>query len=320
MNQTTLVLLALGVINPEVAGQRMDDGQTVHLTKALQYVKAQTYDVNYAARKFRTFVPIDSSAPAGAESIVYRQYDMFGMAKVIHAYADDIPLVGVSLKEFSSKVESVAVGYDWSIQDLRRAQLAGTNLEDRKAKAARAAVEAFLDDAAATGIPGSGMKGVVNNTNVPVVVLPNPGVWSGLSSAQIIENLNYLVQTIVVNTKQTMPPNTLVLDTTNFMLIAQKPIAIDNQKSILQSFLENNPFIKNIDMWNRLDGAGATGKNRLLMYTRDPSVLTFNVPVEFEQFPPQAKNLTYFVPCHSRVGGVEFHYPLAAAYADIPLT
>ena len=45
-------------------------------------------------------------------------------------------------------------------------------------------------------------------------------------------------------------------------------------------------------------------------------VVELIIPQEFESFPPQARNLSFVVNCHARVGGVSWRYPLAAAYMD----
>jgi hypothetical protein len=44
------------------------------------------------------------------------------------------------------------------------------------------------------------------------------------------------------------------------------------------------------------------------------------IPQDFEQMPPQPKNLAFSVPTHGRIGGVTFHYPLAAAYMDLDVS
>lgn len=314
-------------MNPEqyltiVCGQlgiRLDANETAHLARQLEHIKAQTYDVVYGPLKARQFIPVDNSADPGAESITYRQWDEFEMAKVIANYADDLPLVDVAVAEFTSPVKSLGAAYQWSIQDLRRSAMTGSTLDQRRARAARMAVERKIDEMGAFGEPNTGLTGMLNNANVPIVVVPTAGAWTGLTPAQIIGNLNAMAQAIVTSTLEVFEPDTILLDSVSFGHISQTPIAIDNQTTILKSFLANNPYIKNIDQWTKLNTAGAASIHRAVTYFRDPTVLSFNIPQEFEQFPPQARNLSFVVPTHARVGGVEIHYPLAMAYTDIAL-
>lgn len=318
MKDTDLILDTLhraGVIN--YGGKRLDAGQTAFLVNELRHVKAQTYDKLYSPRKFRQMIPMDTSANPGAESITYRQYDAFGMAKLIHHYAGDLPMVGVSKKEFTSAVRSIGVAYSWSIQDLRAAAMAGVPLNTKKAQEAREAVENFLDEAAFRGAPDTGTTGFVNNTSVPLVTLPTTGYWPTLTVDQILANMHYMANKVVQNSKETMLPNTLALEGTTFDYVATKRVDAVSAETILSMFLKTNPYITNVTRWEKLSLAGAGGTvHRHVCYRLDPMVLTFNVPVEFEELPPQAENLAYVVPCHGRVGLVEWHYPIGAVYAD----
>ena len=57
-----------------------------------------------------------------------------------------------------------------------------------------------------------------------------------------------------------------------------------------------------------MDFADAAGTGpRMLTYQRDPEILELIIPQDFEQFPPQARNLAFVVPCHARIGGVVTH-------------
>lgn len=301
-------------------GLHLDAGETAFLSRDLEAVKARTYDVQYAALKARQFIPTSNDVDSAAETITYRVWDEYGMAEVIANYADDLPLADVSVREETTPVRSLGKGYQYSIQDIRRSAMAARNgnnasLDQKRAMAARTAVERAIDRIAAVGDADAGLPGFLNNANVPNVVLPNGG-WASATSAQIIEDLNFMAQQIVSATLEVHEPDTLLLDTDSYAIIAQKPVAVDNQTTVLRSFLENNPYIKNIDQWTRLNTAGPSSTPRIVMYQRDPMVLELEVPQEFEQFPPQAKNLAFQIPCHARVGGTVIRYPLAIAYAD----
>jgi hypothetical protein len=178
------------------------------------------------------------------------------------------------------------------------------------------AFERKVDDIAAFGEPDTGVRGFVNNPNVPVLAAPT-GTWSTATPAQIIEDMNFAVQSIIDATLETEIPDTMILDTGSFGIIAQTPIAVDNQTTILQSFLANNPYIRNIDQWTKLSLADALGTGpRIITYRRSPDVLSLELPQDFEQFPPQERNLTFVVNTHGRIGGVLVYYPLAISYMD----
>ena len=99
----------------------LDAGETLFFERELENRKAQTYDVIRAPLKAFELIPVSSTAGAGAESIVYEQYDATGVAKMIANYADDLPRADVKGKEFVAKVKSVGNSYGYSLQEIRAA-------------------------------------------------------------------------------------------------------------------------------------------------------------------------------------------------------
>ncbi len=298
---------------------RIDAGETAALARQLEFIYAQTYDVKYAELKARRFIPIDTSVDAGAEFFTYRQWDMFGMAKLIANYADDLPRVDALAKEFVAPIKSLGASYGFSIQDMRRAAMSGSQLDARRARAARRAHEQSFDEIMAFGNADAGLVGFTNNGNVPIVG-PVTGTWVGSAATplQMIEDLNTLVNSIIIATLETFVPNTLLLSNVSFQRINSTPMSStgDADKTVLRFFLDNNPYITDIDQWNKLNAAGAGGVSRAIAYMRSEEVLAGVEPQPFEQFPPQARNLEFVIPTHSRIGGVRMQYPLAVAYMD----
>ena len=79
----------------------------------------------------------------------------------------------------------------------------------------------------------------------------------------------------------------------------------------MKSFLANNPYIKGIDSWKKLDTDG-----RIVAYKRAPEICELQIPQEFEQFAPQPRNMEFVINCHAKFAGVSIYYPLAVAYMD----
>ena len=298
-------------------GIRLDAGETATLARQLEFIYAKTYDIKYTTLKARRFIPIDTSVDPGADFYTYRQWDMFGMAKIIANYADDLPRVDVLAKEYPAPIKSLGAAYGYSIQDLRRAAMSGSQLDAKRASATRRANEQAVDNIAAFGNADAGLGGFTNNVNVPLVA-PDNGPWSGATPLEIIADLNKLVNSIIVATLETFEPDTLLFDTASFNRVNTTPMSStgDADKTILRFFLDNNPYIKNVDQWTKLTDAGAAGVTRLICYKRDPEVVELVIPQDYEQFPPQARNLEFVIPTHSRIGGVSVRYPLAMAYMD----
>lgn len=296
--------------------ERKDANESALFARQLEHVYSKTYDIKYPEFKARLFIPLDSSVPTGAETYTYRQFDEVGMAKLIANYADDLPDVTVFGKEFTGYCRGLGTAYSYSIQDVRRAAMAGMPLEMTLAQVARRVTEAKIDKLAAFGDSDAQLKGFLNHANVPLVT-PITGTWSGATADQIVADLDKLVNSIVTGSKGIHVPDTLLLDLGSFTLLNSKQRSTASDKTILAWYLENNAFIKNIDHWYLLATANAALNGpRIVCYQRSPENLGLVIPQEFEQFPPQAKNLAFRVPCHARCGGVKVTYPLAIAYMD----
>lgn len=297
--------------------RRMDARETAFLSRQLEYVKSRTYDVRYPNLKARQFIPVDTSAPSGARTITYRQWNMYAVAKIISNYADDLPRVDVIAQEYSVKPKSLGAAYGYSVQDLRSAAMANERIDVRKGQAARRAIESGIDQIGASGNAAAGLVGIANLPNVPLVS-PDTGSWDATTSPLlIIADLNKLVQSIIVASKEVFAPDTILMDTGSFTLLNQMYMSADNNVTVLRAFLNNSPYIRNIDQWAKLDTANAAGNGpRLICYLRSPEVLTMEIPQDFEQFPPERRNLEFVINCHARTAGVVCYYPLAIAYMD----
>ena len=310
---------AWGLTNPDT-GMRLDAGETATITRQLLYIKARTFDVKYPMFKARDFIPVSHEVPSGAETWAYWQWDMYGMAKIVANYATDFPRADVVKKEFQMPIKSLGDSYAYTIQDMRRiafmAPQGGGQLDVKRAAAARRAIEAAIDDIAAVGLPNAGFSGFVNNANVPLMALPT-GNWAVASALQMIGDLNAVTQRVITQTNQVEVPDTMLFPTAAFQIMTQTPFSTLSSYTVATWFLDNNPYIGELDQWIKLDKANAGGTGgRIICYRRDEEVVTLEIPQEFEQFQPQLEGMEYSIPCHARIGGVAFYYPLAAVRAD----
>src|SRR5262245_10974902 len=114
---------------------RLDVGETAFFSRALTYVKQQTYDVVYTQFSAFAIFPMTSEAGPAAKSILWRGYDQVGGARYIASYADDLPKVGLKATENLTPVQSIGASYGWSLQDVRAAMLGNVPLESRLAMA-----------------------------------------------------------------------------------------------------------------------------------------------------------------------------------------
>lgn len=298
----------------------LDADESIFFARELESVKSKSYDKKYPELKARKLIPVSSDAGSGAESIKYDQYDMLGVAKIIRSYADDLPRADVKGKEFISAVRSLGASYGYSVQEVRAAKMAGKPLEQRRSDAAKRAMLEKENSIAFFGDTANGLLGLLNHPNISEVTIPNDGtgpskLWSTKSADLILRDMNLVANTPISLTLGIESPDSMMLPIEQYTYIASTARSANSDTTILEYFLQNNPFVKGVEWLNELNLAyNGNTEDGIFVYHRNPEKLTLEIPQDFEQFPAQERNLEYVIPCHMRAGGVIIYYPLSVAF------
>lgn len=306
--------------------QHFDANETAFLERDLTFKRSLIQEVLFEDLQAKTFLPMANDIAPHAETYVWKVLTKTGAARVGGRGNKDIPRVDVSGDERTGKTVKIDAAYGWELEELAEAARIGFPLMDKKLNAARRAIALGIDDVLATGKPngetGLPFTGFINNADVEGLGIINPAgdPWiEGTSTpAQLLQTLNSMVSEIVndLGNIQQLYPDTILLPTPEFMVAAQMHVDSTNDVSVLRSFLNNNPFIKNVAPWQKLVGKGASGTNRAIVYRRDPLVLEGVAPLDFISLAPQAQGFEMVVPCMGRAGGTKVYQPPAVRYAD----
>lgn len=299
----------------------LDSKESAFFQRELEYIKSKTYDVKHKNLKATKLIPVSTEANAGADTITFRKFDAIGMAKIISDYANDFPRVDVYGAEETVKVHSIGASYGYSIKEIRRSAMAGTRLDQRRAAAARRAIDEKIDSMAWAGDSNSGAQGLISYPGIQEYTVPNDGTgatktWSTKTPDQIVRDITGALAQVVDTTNGIEQPDTLLLPFTQYLAIANTRMTDGNDKTILTYVLENNPWIKTIEPLEDLKTAGASGTARGMVYVRDPEHLTLEIPQPFEQFEMDKKGGEYEVPCHAECAGVIVYYPTSVCFFD----
>jgi hypothetical protein len=298
----------------------LDAAESVHFSRSLEQVKANAYDVKYPQFRSRDLIPVAAGIDPDLKVLTYRQWDQVGLAKIIAGYSDDLPRADVFAKEYSSTVKDVGDSYGYNVTEIRQSRRDGTQLDQRKANAARRAIEQLLENIAFNGDTTYGLYGLANQPNAQLYTVPNGGggtaTWATKTSDEILADLFGIGDQVVTTTRNAEKPDTLILPQAQYSLISRKRIDDTVSETILTYFQRTSSHIRNIEVWDALDGAGSGGTDRMIAYTRSPDVLELIIPREFEQLDGQPRNLEIVVPCLARTGGVVVYLPKAVVYGD----
>lgn len=284
--------------------------QSVFLKRQLDYVLQKTFEDQFPHLKARSFIPVNRGIPQAAETVSAHVWDSYGQAKILNPNADDFPSVSIGQREALSSIKSLGCFFEYSVMDLRRSELANTNLDTRLATAARQTIEAKIDELAVKGDELSGLKGLANHDGIPSQNLQkwfNDKGDAIKSPKQMLADINQMISAIAEDTHSIMLPDTLLLPVKHFAFLALTPYSDHSEVTILNYLLANNPYIKNVDSWVHL-------KDRCILYPRTPQALEMYIPLEFEMLPPQAVGMNIQIHCHARFGGVQIYTPKAFAY------
>lgn len=299
----------------------LDANESVFFKRELEYIKARTYDTKYKQLKAFGLIPISSEANNGATEITWRKYSMVGFAKIIADYAIDFPRVDVYGEETTVKVKDIGDSYGYSIQEIRRSQMAGKRLDQRRSDTARRAIEEKINAIALLGDSLSGLNGIIKYPGITEYTVPADGTgatktWATKTVDQVVRDITGIVNAIFNTTNGREAPDTLLLPITKYMYLATTRMGSVNDTTLLEYILKTNPFLKKIDWLTELSGAGASGGDRMLCYCNDDQHLSLEIPQPFESFDPIQKGMEFEVACHAETAGVIVYYPLSIAFAD----
>lgn len=300
---------------------RFDANETAFVERQLTAVKTTVYNVLYPDLLAKKFVPLATDIPASADNYVYLVYDTVGEAKVIENGATDLPRVDILGKEIAGKVYTIGDSFGWNVYELQEANRISVPLSAQKAMAARDAIERQVDYMLALGRTASqtglSVTGLINNADVIANGITAFTNWTAATPpATIVAEITGFINSVVTSTKQKLIPDTLLLPTTRFGIIASMPMGTPSDTTVLQWLLSTSPYLKGVEQWYRLNNAGAANKDRAVLYKRDPLILEGVVPQEFQQFPSELQSLNVVTPCTARCGGVKIYQPSGVLYGD----
>lgn len=293
-----------------------DVASSIFFPRELEAIKPGSYDVEYAPLSAFKLIPVSRTTDPGAQVVTYNQYDSTGRAKIISNYADDVPLVNVSGKQFTSNIVSIGDAYLISIQDLRSSRFANKNIEQKLIQTANNAIQQDMNELAFFGNSHAGIQGWLTNPSIdvqPVAGATAPDrLWSAKNGPQMIDDLTEAISAIKTDTKGVEIPDTIALPIAQYYRLQTTQYSAGTDTTALEWFLQNNPGFTVIAA-NELQGAFG-GLDGFVVYTRSESKFWQEVPVAFEMFPPIQENYAYKVLCHARYGGVIVAYPQSQAF------
>lgn len=311
-------------------GMHFDSAEdaSVFFARELDFVKAQSYDVEYPEFTALKLFPMSSEVDAGAETVTYYSYDKVGLAKIISNYATDLPRADVKGKPTTAIIKSIGSSYGYSIQEMRASAMSGKSLDSRKAESARYQIDYLNNKIAWNGDKETGLRGVLSEDNdIPVVTVDagaeGSAKWVDKTPDEIIADITSWMVQMNELTGGVENPDTLALPKSVYLVLQNK--RLDGTASNLLTYITQNiPDIKTIARCPELEAkatetnpyaATSGGKGVALLFKNDARKLTIENPLPYTQYPVQTQGLEMVVPCEARTAGAVIYYPLSLMIA-----
>ena len=313
-----------------VRSMNFDDAEaaSVFFARELDFVKSQSYDVEYPEFTALSLFPMSSEVDPGAETVTYYSYDKTGLAKIISNYATDLPRADVKGKSTTAIIKSLGDSYGYSIQEMRASRMAGKSLDTRTAESARYQIDYLNNKIAWNGDAETGLKGVLSTDNdVPLYTVANGAKgttsWADKTEDEILADITGMLKQMATVTKKVEKPDTLALSSDAYIEIQNKRIE-GTATTVLKYIQDNIPDIKQIVSCPELDAdsvetnpyaAASDGKVVALLFKNDSRKLSIENPLPFMQYPIQTQGLEVVVPCEARTAGAMIYYPMSLLIA-----
>lgn len=304
---------------------RMDNASPgVFLQRQLEHMLPKVLERQYAEIPYARLVPISTEVPEGAETYKYELWDQVGEFDLISDYADDLPTTDVLRGEITQTIRGFGGAFRYTTDELRKAQFAKVNLEQRRADAVRQAYEQRANRVCLFGYAGTGLRGFFNHPAVDKLVVTGNASdgWfdaASITPDQMLAILNSGIDYQLNATRQVERPNTLLMPLSVYRKISTTPRSSTSDTTVLEFFLRTNGYITQVETVNELDPANSFGflsAQRMVYYRREESKLQFHIPMALKFLPPQPKNLAWLVPAEAKFAGVALYYPKSVTYVD----
>ncbi len=299
---------------------RLDSRESAFFQRECEYIKTRTYDAKPPLLKGLSLVPQASGIPAGTTEITFRRYMEAGRAKLIANYAKDFPRVDVFGSEETVKVKDLGDSYGYNIREIRESALTGKRLDQRRATAARNAIERDLNEYTLLSNKKAGTYGILDFPGLTETTLPADGTggsktWASKDVDKIIRDINIMLGSVIEPSKGVETPDTLLMPLNVYSALQSRRLG-DTESSLIKYITDNFPMFKKIDWLNELNAIGAGGTRRVMVGCFDDMHCENQIVNQFEQGEVQQEGMEFQVPCMASTAGVIVYYPGAFAFAD----
>lgn len=317
---------------------RWDAADSYWLTNQLQSFDPATRYQLVPGVVGRKYIPRIANVSANLPSYKYTMTKVSGSTnKGGRGRTKNQPTVNVTREEVVCSIKTFENNAEWTIDDIRAARETNSSLDMDMMVAAMTSIEQDFDSALCSGVSGTNITGLMNNTSISATaaaVKDGGSITSWLdasaSGEEIAADVRKLIQDASTALKQAQIPGSgmrmfdqfvLFLPLAQYQYIDMTPrSATSPSDTTILGFISKFSALKAIIPWWRLDTAGAGGIPKAVLApaldngAMNPLAGGALLPMDFERLPEQPTGRKVIVPCAGKCGGFVTPYPVAYRY------
>ncbi|MCY3553732.1 MAG: DUF2184 domain-containing protein [Gemmatimonadetes bacterium] len=319
--------------NPEQNAQAFG-----YLTNNIQAIHSMMEEILYTSFRLPEFIPLVTDVPEGAATYAYRVVDRAGLGQFIDNDGTSAPSANVGVRLVPYGLEYAGIIPEWTMEDLRRAMLAGVPLDSETVEAG---MQGALDHIEMVGLLGDKDRGFQGLTNLKttgsgaVTKIDSshsntdlrPVDFSGSTSEAIRNFVTAAINQVISATAEVFGRTirsglTIYLPIDQFNIITSDPIGDNADRSIWQYIQLHNawseytgetPMLKAVQ---ELKGAGASSTDRMIVTVNDRRVMEMAIPIYPRILTTINKGYTVCSPMEYKISGLNVKRPTAIFYFD----
>lgn len=312
---------------PSNSNTRLDQADTYFLGEQLRGIDpTRYYHLVPGIVGRRILPPVDGISP----NKTVHGFDMIRMqaapARKGGGRGRNAPTVNVTKTRTTQSIKTYEETATWTVDEVRLAREVGEDLPRQTIETAVAAIEQRIDGCLATGDTEAAIPGFANHSAISSINAT--AAWSGATPAQILGDIQVLIDTTVAGLKQGQVPGANMPMFDQFTLVMPLQYRtkwmmtrIDNTSdTTIGTFIKDNlDSVKAVKWWHRLDTANGGNPMAVLAPALDNGAINpmaggAVLPLDFEVLPEQYDGRSVIAPCAGKCGGFAARYPVAFRY------
>lgn len=238
--------------------------------------------------------------------------------------ANTIAGVSLDIGKTIQPLELWAMQLSWTLPELASAQQLGRPVDEQKYMGMKLKHEMDCDEQVYVGDSVLSMPGMLNHTLLTNTGNALTGNWSGSTPAQILADVNSILQSVWDAAGWAGIPNKLLVSPTEWGILVSTLVSSAGNISILKFLMENNIVVtqagQKLDIqptkWlrgtNNGNVLGVAATNSMFAYIQNPFRIRWPY-VPMQRTPLEWRTLWQMVTYYGRLGVVEMVYPEVCA-------